>query len=85
MIHKLKEIAFTVFDLVDSKDYAERIAVLSLASLSKIAINGEGKKECIDEEVILTVNNYLTSEIYYETYYASLVIMFCAVYFEGKE
>jgi hypothetical protein len=56
-----------------------------LASLAKIAINGDGKKECIKEEVIIIANNYLTSNIYHETYYASLLIMFCAVYFEGKE
>jgi hypothetical protein len=30
-----------------SEDYGGRIAILSLAALSKIAINGLGKDECI--------------------------------------
>ena len=85
MIKKLRDIAGSKSQLIQSEDYAERIAILSLASLSKIAINGDGKKECIKEEVIIMANHYLVSEIYHETYYASLLIMFCAVYFEGKE
>jgi len=84
MIKKLNDIAASK-KLIEKLLYSERISILALASLTKIGMNGKGKDECTQQKVIKTANHYLTSDVFYEAYYASLLIMMCTIQLNGKE
>jgi len=53
--------------------------------LSKICSNHEGKEEAIKENAIKIANRYLDSPLDNEPYFATILIMNCAINLEGKK
>jgi hypothetical protein len=52
--------------------------------LGNMSINHDGKQECIEDRVILSVWKYLSSPEPAERLNASLVLMACTIHLEGK-
>lgn len=71
-------------DYYDVK-YMQRITYLCLEVLAKICSNHMGKEEAIRESAIRIANQYLDSPLERESYFATILLMNCAINLEGKK
>lgn len=80
---RLKELA-QVKDLYSDFNISV-INYLSLSALSNLAMNPEGKEECVREEVIESAEMYLSSPVKEEVASAVTLIMFTSINLLGKK